>query len=218
MVVDRRRGLVFLSGTRISLSRSFSASRCRSSICIGTHAGKRAADVVLLRQPFRLLSVCAAVRNRLAGDAGKCSGGIPAGSGRTISCSIGTRHVSPCANARTTGPADLVLLRRSAGLLSHGAGVPVWLAANTGKRSTRCSALVSGRPIHQRPTAIERLEKAQAFRASAVARLDQFLAVPKPLYAALSPEQQKVADVVLNRRGQSMEKPSMHGRGGFGRG
>ena len=141
MVVDRRRSLVLLSGARISLSRSFSASRHRSSICIGAHAGERAADVVLLRLPLRLLSVCAAVWNRLAGDAGKCSCGIPAGSGRTLSCSLGTRYVSTCAYARTTGTADLVLLQQSAGLLPHGSGVPVRLAASTGKRRTRSSAL-----------------------------------------------------------------------------
>jgi hypothetical protein len=75
-----------------------------------------------------------------------------------------------------------------------------------------------GHPHHQPRNAIERLEKAQAFHAEAVTRLNQLLAVQKPLYAALSPEQQKVADVVLNRRGRSMEQPSMHGRGGFGRG
>jgi hypothetical protein len=71
---------------------------------------------------------------------------------------------------------------------------------------------------HQRPNAIERLERTQSFLADAVTRINQLLAVEKPLYAALSPEQQKVADVVLNRRGRSMERPSMHGRGGFGRG
>ena len=76
----------------------------------------------------------------------------------------------------------------------------------------------SGRPRHQRPTAIERLERAQTFHAEAVARLNQLLAVQKPLYAALSPEQQKVADVVLNQRGGSAKGPSMHGHGGFGRG
>jgi hypothetical protein len=74
-----------------------------------------------------------------------------------------------------------------------------------------------GHPHHQRSNAIERLEKAQAFHAEAATRINQLLAVQKPLYAALSPEQQKVADVVLNRRGRSMEKP-MHGPGGFGRG
>jgi len=44
------------------------------------------------------------------------------------------------------------------------------------------------------------------------------LAVEKPLYAALSPEQQKVADVVLNPRFQSKRGASMGGHGGFGRG
>jgi hypothetical protein len=78
----------------------------------------------------------------------------------------------------------------------------------------------SGRADHQRPSAIERLEREQSFHAEAVTRLGQLLAVQKPLYAALTPEQQKVADVVLNKRGQSMKGPSMqmHGRGGFDRG
>jgi hypothetical protein len=76
----------------------------------------------------------------------------------------------------------------------------------------------SGHPRRQRPNAIERLERAQSFHAEAVTRLNQLLAVEKPLYAALSPEQQKVADVVLNPRFRSMEGPSMHGRGGFSRG
>ena len=75
-----------------------------------------------------------------------------------------------------------------------------------------------GHPHHQQPNAIERMERAQAFHAEAVTRINQLLAVQKPLYAALSPEQQKVADVLLNRRGRSTEKPSMHGHGGFGRG
>jgi len=75
-----------------------------------------------------------------------------------------------------------------------------------------------GRPRHQRPNAIERLERAQSLHAEAVTRLNQLLAVEKPLYAALSPEQQKVADVVLNPRFRSMDGPAMHGRGGFSRG
>ena len=70
----------------------------------------------------------------------------------------------------------------------------------------------------QRPNAIERLERAQSFHASAITRLNQLLTVQKPLYAALSPEQQKIADVVLNRRGRFMERPSMRGRGAHGRG
>jgi protein CpxP len=78
----------------------------------------------------------------------------------------------------------------------------------------------SGHMEHQRANAIERLEREQSFHAEAVTRIGQLLAVQKPLYAALSPEQQKVADVVLNKRGRSMKGPSMqmHGRGGFDRG
>jgi hypothetical protein len=78
----------------------------------------------------------------------------------------------------------------------------------------------SGEPVrqrHQRLTAIERLERVQSFHAEAVTRLNRLLAVEKPLYAALSPEQQKVADVVLNPRLRSKRGASMHGRGGFGR-
>jgi len=75
-----------------------------------------------------------------------------------------------------------------------------------------------GRPKHHRPTAIERLEKAQTFHAEAVTRINQFLAVEKPLYAALSPEQQKVADLVLNPRLRSMGGRTAQGRGSFNRG
>ena len=53
---------------------------------------------------------------------------------------------------------------------------------------------------HQRPNAIERLERAQSVHATMVVRINELLAVEKPLYAALSPEQRKVADVVLNPR------------------
>ncbi len=74
------------------------------------------------------------------------------------------------------------------------------------------------RQQRQRPNAIDRLERAQSFHAEAVTRLNQLLAVEKPLYAALSPEQQKVADVVLNPRFHSKRGLAMHGRGGYGRG
>jgi protein CpxP len=75
-----------------------------------------------------------------------------------------------------------------------------------------------GHTGHQRPNAIERLESTQSFLAEAGTRVSQLLAVEKPLYATLSPEQQKVADVVLNPRFQSMGGHSMHGHGGFSRG
>jgi hypothetical protein len=53
------------------------------------------------------------------------------------------------------------------------------------------------------PTAIERLERRQVRLAAAAARLNETLLAAKPLYAALSPEQQKIADEVLapQRRG-----------------
>lgn len=51
-----------------------------------------------------------------------------------------------------------------------------------------------------RPTAIERMERGQARLAAASARLAETLAVAKPLYAALSPEQQKIADELLAAR------------------
>jgi hypothetical protein len=67
--------------------------------------------------------------------------------------------------------------------------------------------------MHKRPNAIERLERAQSFLAVATTRINQLLAVEKPLYAALSPEQQKVADVVLKPHFRPM---GGHGHDGFG--
>jgi len=75
-----------------------------------------------------------------------------------------------------------------------------------------------GSAEHQRPNAIERLEKVQSVHAEAVTRINQFLAVVKPLYASLSPEQQKVADALLKRRFGPQHVPQMHERGGFHRG
>ena len=51
-----------------------------------------------------------------------------------------------------------------------------------------------------RPTAIERMERGQQRLAAASTRMTETLAVAKPLYAALSPEQQKVADQLLTPR------------------
>jgi len=64
------------------------------------------------------------------------------------------------------------------------------------------------------PTAIERMERRQAMMATASARLNETLAATKPLYAALSPEQQKIADELLAPRGRG---GSGH-RGGHGHG
>jgi hypothetical protein len=51
------------------------------------------------------------------------------------------------------------------------------------------------------PTAVERLEFRQAMLAAASARTSESLAATKPLYAALSTDQKKVADELLTRGG-----------------
>lgn len=78
------------------------------------------------------------------------------------------------------------------------------------------SAWKSAPAQRQRPNAIERLEKAQSFHAERIAMINQLLEVEKPLYAALSPEQQKVADEVLGQRHRA--KQGRRGHRGFGRG
>ncbi|HSD99683.1 MAG TPA: Spy/CpxP family protein refolding chaperone [Burkholderiales bacterium] len=50
------------------------------------------------------------------------------------------------------------------------------------------------------PTAIERMERGQQRLAAAYTRQSETLAAAKPLYAALSPEQQKVADELFAPR------------------
>jgi protein CpxP len=69
----------------------------------------------------------------------------------------------------------------------------------------------------KRPTAIERLERQQAFMATASTRIGERLTVQKPLYAALSPEQQQIADKVFASRGG--KHGGRHGgrHGGHGR-
>ena len=64
----------------------------------------------------------------------------------------------------------------------------------------------------KRPTAVERHEFARTRMAAGVQRLDELLTVEKPLYAALTPEQQRVADEVLTERGG--RRHGGHHRGG----
>jgi len=67
---------------------------------------------------------------------------------------------------------------------------------------------------HSRPTAIERMERRQTRLAAAAERLNQTLAAAKPLYAALSPEQQQIADELFARRGRGgYGHHGRHGRG-----
>lgn len=65
----------------------------------------------------------------------------------------------------------------------------------------------------KRPTAIERLERRQQFLSVAATRTAELLAVQKPLYAALSPEQQRVADELFAPRGARGHRGG-HFRGG----
>ena len=73
----------------------------------------------------------------------------------------------------------------------------------------------------QHPGAIEGLERRQSMHAEAIRRINEQLAVQKPLYAALSPDQQKIADAVLGHAGRQGMKGmhggrGMHGKAGMG--
>lgn len=61
----------------------------------------------------------------------------------------------------------------------------------------------------ERPTAVERMEFRQKMLAMRSQRLGELISAGKPLYAALSPEQQKIADQLLAPRGHGRN----HGRG-----
>lgn len=51
-------------------------------------------------------------------------------------------------------------------------------------------------------SAIDRLERAQQRMAARSARLNEVITAAKPLYAALTPEQQQIADTMLSRQGK----------------
>lgn len=63
-----------------------------------------------------------------------------------------------------------------------------------------------------RPNAIERLERRQARLEAASARLNEMLAAAKPLYAALTPEQQKVADELMSAQRRGIRHGHHRGR------
>ena len=73
---------------------------------------------------------------------------------------------------------------------------------------------------HKRPTLVERHERARARMVTMTQHMDELLAVEKPLYAALSPEQQRVADEVLSPRGHGGAHggPGHFRHAGFSRG
>lgn len=95
------------------------------------------------------------------------------------------------------------------------AGVMRKQAKDADARMQERRAKMAANTERKRPNAIERLERQQAFMATASARIGERLTVQKPLYAALSPEQQQIADKVLAGQGG---KRGGHGRhGGHGR-
>lgn len=64
-----------------------------------------------------------------------------------------------------------------------------------------------------RPTVIERMEMRQKFHADAIRRMNDVLAVQKPLYEALSAEQKRDAEVVMSPRGPGGRGEMRGGRG-----
>jgi hypothetical protein len=86
-------------------------------------------------------------------------------------------------------------------------------AAEGDKRIQGWRAQAGQRSEHQRPTAIARIERKQQRHAAAVVRLNEILAVERPLYAALTADQKPVADELLAPRG----RPGMFRHGGMHR-
>jgi len=86
-------------------------------------------------------------------------------------------------------------------------------AKSADERIKARQAQMAQRAEGKRPTAIERLERRQERLATASARLNELLAAGKPLYAALSPEQQQIADKALASRGHGGSRHGgRHGR------
>ena len=85
------------------------------------------------------------------------------------------------------------------------------------KRFQERRAQMAQRPADaRRPTLIERRERQRDRMVAATQRFDELLTVEKPLYAALTPEQQRVADEVLTAGGGRRHGGGHH-RGRFGR-
>lgn len=87
-------------------------------------------------------------------------------------------------------------------------------AREASQRMQARKAQMAERKKVEQPTAIQRMERRQAMLAAASTRLSETLAATKPLYAALSPDQQKIADEVLAPRGRG----GFQRRGGHGHG
>ena len=79
-------------------------------------------------------------------------------------------------------------------------------ASEADKRVQAAGTEAAAREKGAQPTAIERMERIQLRLAAAYTRQSETLAAVKPLYAALSPEQQKIADDLLTPRRQGMSR------------
>ena len=86
-------------------------------------------------------------------------------------------------------------------------------ARETTERMQAFKSRMAERQKDTQPTAVERLEFRQAMLATASVRLTETLATAKPLYAALSPDQQKIADELLAPSGRGGHHRRAHGHG-----
>ncbi|MEK6593159.1 MAG: Spy/CpxP family protein refolding chaperone [Pseudomonadota bacterium] len=74
-------------------------------------------------------------------------------------------------------------------------------ARESDQRMQERRAQMEQRAKNARPNAVERMEFRQKMLAVQSQRLGELISAGKPLYAALSPEQQKIADELLAPRG-----------------
>jgi len=84
-------------------------------------------------------------------------------------------------------------------------------AADRDERIKTMRAKFAERKPHERPNAIARLERQQQRQAAALTRLNEQLAVQRPLYAVLTTDQKLVADEVLAPRGDRRKGFGHHG-------
>jgi hypothetical protein len=98
------------------------------------------------------------------------------------------------------------VLRRQAGMMEK-------------RMQERRAQFDKGATERRRPSLVERHEHQRERMIQASQRMDELLAVEKPLYAVLTPEQQRIADEVLAPRGRGGHGgPGRFHRAGFGRG
>ena len=160
-----------------------------------------------------LISLClvAAPAALAFAQTGKPSASTPAPSANAPAATPSPRQFPRRAFARPTDRVEARLAYIKTALKITDAQTPQWNAyadqvrKNARDTEQRIQSFQSQRKEgRQRPTVIERLERQQSFLSAAVTRLNELLAVEKPLYAVLAPEQQRVADEMLAPRAREM--------------